>query len=204
MSTKDRRALAPKDEVYPSSRGQKTPDELIQTLFEDGAVNFKAIANAIPPKMDPQSLDRVRGGAVNKILEIFQSGHFGDLRGARELMDRLDITQLTFSDEFLQEIDELLPRLTETTLGALGRSQPATVGEYNLEGARRLLQPKFPEKELSDEEVKEILDYRHVLLALKEREIDSVRQLHELSGLESSTQKTLPPLHEIKRLGPPK
>lgn len=145
-----------------------------QQLIEPGAVDFKVIAASIPPGLDEDTLEEVRASASVKIFDTFMAGHFRDLQGAQQLLDQLE-TQITLPEETMATINGLLPRLDEGAIIGLGLSQPSVVGEYNVEGARRILKHSgFTEEETGDEAVKEVLNLRHVLGALKQHSVEEL------------------------------
>ena len=152
----------------------------VAVLFEEGAVNFEHVAENIDlEEMSPELLENIRGAVSNKIFEIMILGHFNDLRGARELMEKLGIEEIFIPEDDSVELDEDIKKLSERALIEVGLSQPAVMGEYDLETAREILinDSDYSENELSDDKIKKILNFRHLLLALKERKIDRLHAL---------------------------
>jgi|ERR1035437_2674254 hypothetical protein len=160
-------------------------DAIINKLFEAGAVNFSQIAACIIlGTMSRERLVSVQNAAVKKVIDTLIAGNFADLRGAKDLLLRLDLQDLTVADEVMAELNSLLPRLNEITLIHLGLSQPVVVGEYDLTKARKILiKSGFKDGELDDEQVKKILDFRHILMELKRRSIAKIDSLPNLLKL---------------------
>ena len=155
----------------------------IYVLFEPGAVNFKTVRENLDLiEIDPELLENIKGAVSDKIFEIMISGHFGDLKGAKELMEKLEIEKISLPEEDLVELSEDLEKLSYDNLVRLGISQLSEMGKYDIEKAKKILSENagYSEGELSDSKVEKILNFRHLLLALKERKINSIESLPKL------------------------
>lgn len=116
----------------PPSEGSNSSDPTVRLLAGVGAVNFSHIAQTLSLEgMDQNTLEQLRAAAVRKVVDTMFAGHFGNLRGAKQLLDQIGAS-LSFPDQFYAEINQLLPRLDLLVLDRLGMSQPSTVGNYNL------------------------------------------------------------------------
>lgn len=103
------------------------------------------------------------------------------MRGAKELLLKIGLKDLTFTDEVVTDLNKLLSRLDVGALTSLGLSQPVVSGDYDLKKAKAILKANgFSNVELTDDTIKKILDYRHILIELKQR---SVKQLDSLPSL---------------------
>lgn len=150
----------------------------IRLLSEHGAVNFSVLASSVKPEsLSPDDLQQLRNAASHKVVVTFFSGHFGDLRGAQQLMDRIGVS-IAFPDQFYDDLHQLLPRLNEGVLASLGTSQPPVLGEYNIAGARAILKANgFTDSELENAQVMKVLNYRHVLTLLKKHRQTDIEHL---------------------------
>jgi hypothetical protein len=158
----------------PKGTGIESQNPVIRLLSDYGAVNFETIAKSpdIQNLSSPEK-ELLIDAFVGKVTETFFTGNFGDLRGAATVMNQLEIS-LDFPDDFYNEIGRLLPRISEHDLTQLVLTQPSSLGEYNLEGAKSILQRiGFSGDELSEKNIIKILNYRNILIALKERQLDA-------------------------------
>ena len=96
-------------------------------------------------------------------------------------MEKLGIERVSISNEDIKDINKDLERLNQNNLVRLGVSQPLEMGKYDFEKAKEILiGAGYSENELSEDKIKKILDFRHMLLAFKERKINSIESLPDL------------------------
>lgn len=154
----------------------------VRVLFEPGTVDFRNITENLDlEEINSDLLEEVKKAVSGKVFEIMISGHFNDLRGAKELMEKLGIERVSISNEDIKDINKDLERLNQNNLVRLGVSQPPEMGKYDFEKAKEILiGAGYSENELSEDKIKKILDFRHMLLAFKERKINSIESLPDL------------------------
>ena len=157
----------------------------VRVLFEPGAVNFYNVTeNLNLDEINSGLLEKIRGAVSGKIYEIMISGHFNDLRGSKELMEKLGIEGVSLLNEDLDSLNKYLERLSVNCLVRLGVSQPPEMGKYDLEKAKEILiGAGYSEDELSDDEIKKIMNFKHILLALKDKKIDKIDKIKSLPNL---------------------
>ncbi|MFA6097159.1 MAG: hypothetical protein WC788_06030 [Candidatus Paceibacterota bacterium] len=154
----------------------------VRGLFEPGAVCFEDISQFIElEKLDPELLEMIRDALCKKIYEIMIIGNFRDLSGAQELLEKLGIQKISISEEDLSVLEDSHRRISEHDLLVLCTSQMSSHGEYDLVKARRILKwADYSDEELTDERVKKILDWRHVLMQMKRNRIERIGSVREL------------------------
>lgn len=155
---------------------KEVPKE-IRGLFEPGAVCFEYISQFVDPdELDPEILEKIKGAVCEKVFRIMITGTFGDLRGARELLEKLEIEDIFIPEADVFILNVALMRVSENALLHLGFSKPLGMTNYDLKKAREILKDVgYSEKELaSDEIVKKIVNWRHVLMELKRRKIKMI------------------------------
>ncbi len=150
----------------------------LRTLFEPGSVSFSVIHEELNKvNLNDQQLALVKKGVVGKIIEILESGHFGDLSGAQELLDELEVDSIGFGDETFEFMNVWLNKLTFNDINTIGLKQRGIMGEYNINDVRALIQSKLPEGKIaSDELIERIVASRHILYKLKELKVDMVAE----------------------------
>lgn len=128
-----------------------------------------------PPieKPNPEVIKRRR----KRLLVNAMNAHI-DIGHATGLMDSAEQVRHTHGlhpdeaaliDDVIVEVQQLLPRLTRAALARLVAAQPEDPDRYNLRAAKKILTAAgFADSDLTDENVKQIVDYRHLLLTLKE------------------------------------
>lgn len=163
------------------SKIKKIPEE-ISGLFGDGSVNFKSISQSInPADFDPELLEEIRNAVCEKVFDMLILGNFGDLKGAEELLEKLGIQRMSLFDEDLFILQDSFKRISEHDLMVLCTSQTSPHGEYNLVKARKILNGAgYSEKELTDNRIKKILDWRHVLIQVKSSGVDQIGSFQKL------------------------
>lgn len=141
---------------------------LVREIASPGAVNFAIISEKIDKHdFSDEEMQDLTGAVVEKVANTFFSGHFRDLRGSKELLNRLGVS-VELPEDLIKDLKEILPRVDQASLSRLGVSQPPEQGKYNIEGARRILKNAgFADEELTNDRVTRILDIRHVLMLLK-------------------------------------
>ena len=129
-----------------------------------------------PPieKPDPEVVKRRRKSLIVKtMVALIHIGHIGyldDVAEALHGLHKISPDEAELVDEVKVEIQQLLPRLRRHTLLRLNESQPTDPEENaDIAAARLVLRSAgFGEGETKDADVSQILDYRHLLLELKE------------------------------------
>lgn len=159
-------------DLSPHDRGERpyTFDRALGDLRDIGAVNFRAIARVIPPSLKPPVLEEVRQRTGEHIFSALVRGQFRDLDGALELMDRIDL-RVVLPEPTVERINDLLPRTSEQSLVSVSLTQDGTgPNPENIEKARRKLRAQgFPDQDLTEGGVTEILRLRHILMELHRR-----------------------------------
>jgi len=109
---------------------------------------------------------------VNAMKAHIDIGHAVGLTDAAEQVRStvgLNPDEAALVDEAKIEVQQLLPRISRQTLVRLDASQPEEEGTYSLRAARSILKTAgFSDADLTEENVKQILDYRRLLLTLKQ------------------------------------
>jgi len=160
---------------------KKIPEE-IRSLFEEGSVCFEDISQFINPEdFDPELLEKIKSAVCEKVFGMLILGNFGDLRGAQELMEKLDIRKISIFEEDSSILEDSLQRISEHDLMTLCMSQMSLHGEYDLVKARKILKGAgYSDEELTDDRIRKILDWRHVLIQAKRNKAERIGSFQKL------------------------
>lgn len=92
---------------------------IVAVLTEDGSVNFDFIVTLLEG-IDLESNQKVQLSVLvtNKIIQLIQRGNWHDLRGAKELLSLLNITEFGFAEGVLEKIYDIFinPQFSYTLL----------------------------------------------------------------------------------------
>lgn len=167
---------------------KKIPKE-IQGLFEEGSVCFEDISQFIEPEdFDAALLEKIRAAVSEKVFGMLILGNFGDLKGAKELLEKLDIRKISIFEEDSSILEDSLLRISEHDLLTLCTSQMSPYGEYDLVKARKILKGAgYSDEELTNDMIRKILDWRHVLIQVKRNKAERIGSFQKL--LEACTEK---------------
>lgn len=163
-------------------RTKIAPNE-IAGLFGPGAVCFEYMEQFIDPEnLDPELLEKIKNAVCEKVYKIMISGHFGDLRGARKLLEKLNVERISIPGEDIIVLNDALMRVSEYNLLMLRYAKPMGMETYDLKKARKILKDAgYSDEELmNDEKVKKIVNWRHVLMELKIKKIKMIGSVQEL------------------------
>ncbi len=161
------------------SESSETATQIIQKLEGNGAVHFGYIRQQLETcTLSPGEKEALAQAAVSKVQDTVKGGHWGDLRGAKELLSFLGIDTLNFSDEWTERVEDFYKRFSRDFLVSLspmlrnGKIADGRDYDRNQYTRERLIAMGVSESEATDEFINSLWDVREVLIAMHVRRIN--------------------------------
>lgn len=160
-------------------------------LSEPGAPSFSHVRESLQKSVLSARERRELGlSVVQKVQEVLEGGHFGDLQGAQPLLEMLGVSELQMAPEWSRKIQVFLNRFDEKGLRYL--TPPLLLNDKLPNGrpyekisyARdRLMGMGVSPEEATDEFVNDVFKVRELLLKLHQARVEKLLSVEVQKGL---------------------